>query len=64
MRLKEARIYKKITQGKLACRVGVTQAYISMVENNKRIPAIHMQRKIEDALTMEGLIDWGEDVQD
>ena len=63
MRLKELRIYKKITQASLANKAGVTQAYISMVENDKRIPAIHTQHKLEKVLTMEGLIDWGEDVE-
>lgn len=43
---------KGIRQGELADRIGLTQTYLSQIENNKRDPNLATLKKIGDALSM------------
>ena len=58
MHLKDARTLRKVTQGTLANKAGVTQAYVSFIEVGKRTPSKRVQDKIEAVLNMKGLINW------
>ena len=51
MKLLQYRKQKKLTQGELAARIGVTQAYICALETGKKQnPSISVLLKIAEAL--------------
>ena len=56
--LKEERLYRKISQGKLAKAIGVTQQAISYYENDINEPSIGVCERIADfyGITIDELI--------
>ena len=44
------RTARRVKQGELAERVGVTQNFISLVESGKRIPSVEVLARIADAM--------------
>ena len=50
MTLKDIRIKKKITRRELAKRSGISEAYLSMIENNRRMPTVEVINNIANAL--------------
>lgn len=46
MKLKEARKKRKLTQEKLAEKLGITQAHVSQLETGARIPRLNIYAKI------------------
>jgi transcriptional regulator with XRE-family HTH domain len=53
VRIRAARIKKGLTQIKLARLAGVSQSYLSEIENNKKSPTLRQLCKIADALNIE-----------
>ena len=56
MKLKEARIQKRLSQRALAQKAGVTQSTIVLIEKGKSFPQFVTMNKIEKALGRK--IDW------
>lgn len=54
--IKEKRLYKNLTQRQLAKKVGVSQSYISKIENNKCYKGVNIRiiDKIAIALDCSG----------
>lgn len=52
--LKDSRTMLNMSQQELAEKVGVSREYITMIENNERMPSVSIAKKIEIALN----IDW------
>lgn len=50
VKIKEIRIEKKMTQIQLARKAGISQSYLSELENNKKSPTLRQLCKIADAL--------------
>lgn len=48
--LKEIRIKKRMTRKELATRSKISEAYLSMIENKKRIPTVEVINNIANAL--------------
>lgn len=49
-RIKEARQKAGLTQNQLAIKVGVTQIYISYIENNRKTPSFDLLERIAKEL--------------
>lgn len=48
--IKSARTQKKVNQKDLAETLGITQTYLSLIENNKKSPNFHILEKIGQSL--------------
>lgn len=57
--IKKLRRFKRITSTNLAQTVGISQAYLSEIENNKKTPTIEVLQKIANILnvTVSDLLD-------
>ncbi len=54
--IKFARIEKKMTQARLAERIGVTINYLSLLETGHRVPSLPVLYAIADALATKFVI--------
>lgn len=50
MRIKQLRLQKGLSQKEFAKRLGVSQAYVAMIEAEKRIPTLKLALKIAAVL--------------
>lgn len=50
--IKKIRSQKSIRQGDLAERIGITQAYLSQIENNRKQPNLSTLQELSDVLNV------------
>lgn len=58
-RVKRARITNGLSQAELADEIGMSQAYVSMIESGKKIPRNAVVRNIADAVNLHPADLWG-----
>ena len=48
--LRNKRLHKGISQACLAEKIGVSDVYVSLIEQGKRIPSLDVQKKVQNVL--------------
>lgn len=58
-KIKTTRNIRNITQNEMADALGVNQAFISQLENGRRVPTLEMTERIADVLdcSIDGLLE-------